>query len=199
MSPRIDYDVPCSLSVAGSSSDSASLPCYFLKPKCVSVRQAIVRSFLSLCRFLIAAIKADGASSSSHPHSLSPCVRHILIPNSERVTPKSEESAEVAKVVKSSADLARRRSNKFEVLDVICVCPSTVFKPPKKVYLHRAEVVESRFHSPRSWEGEVNVFGFQRLAIRHLFFAAVRRPSVKHNTPNTPFTAKRFPKAQKLK
>ena len=112
-----------------------------------------------------------------HPplHILIRCVRHILFPNSERVTPKSEESAEVAKVVKSSADLARRRSNKFEVLDVICVCPSSVFKPPKKVYLHRTEVVESRFHSPRSWEGEVNVFGFQRLAIRHLFFAV--RPS----------------------
>ena len=190
MSPRIDYDVPCSLSVAGSSSDSASLPCYFLKPKCVSVRQAIVRSFLSLCRFLIAAIKTDGASSPSHPHSLSPCVRHILFPNSERVTPKSEESAEVAKVVKSSADLARRRSNKFEVLDVICVCPSTVFKPPKKVYLHRTEVVESRFHSPRSlMGGRSECFRFSATCDSPPVFCC---PSVKHSTP---FTAKPSPQS----
>ena len=67
--------------------------------------------------------------------------------------------------------------------------PSSVFKPPKKFYLHRAEVVESRSF-PRSWEGEVNVFGFQRLAIRHLFFAAVVCPSVRQ--AQHPFHRKAF-------
>ena len=92
MSPRIDYDVPCSLSVAGSSSDSASLPCYFLKPKCVSVSlQAIVRSFLSLCRFLIVAIKADGASSPSHPHSLSLSVSDTYYFPTRRGLPQNQK------------------------------------------------------------------------------------------------------------